>query len=86
LEADNEVGAWYELYLILVPNGFLIEMHTGSLRGHGRLKETWLLRSLPDAKRKYSQIFSCKLPHKRRDFRKYNFVSNENEGQQKLFG
>ena len=85
LEADSEPGVWYELYLVVTPNGFLIEKHSGSSSGHDRLKETWFRRALPAAKRKYSQVFSCKLNHKRRSPGK-NGVSDESHGQQRLFG
>jgi len=86
LEAESELSAWYELYLVVTPNGFLIEKHSGSSRGPGRLKETWFRRSLPEAKRKYSQILSIKLNNKRRSPRKYKVVNYENQSQQKLFG
>ena len=33
LEAESVFGAWYELYLVVTPNGFLIEKHSGSARG-----------------------------------------------------
>jgi hypothetical protein len=85
LEADSALGAWYELYLVITPNGFLIEKHSGSSRSLNRQKETWFRRSLPDAKRKYSQILNNKLNHSRRSPRKYKVVNNESEKQQKLF-
>jgi hypothetical protein len=86
LEADSLQSAWYELYLVVTTNGFLIEKHSGSSRSPSRMKETWFRRSLPEAKRKYSQILSLKLNRERKSPRKYKVVNNENEGQQKLFG
>lgn len=86
LEADSLRSAWYELYLIVTPSGFLIEKHSGSSIGHSRLKETWFRRFLPEAKRKYTQILNNKLNHNRRSPRKYKVVNNESEKQQKLFG
>jgi hypothetical protein len=86
LEADSELSAWYELYLVVTQSGFLIEKHSGSSRSNSRLKETWFRRTLPEAKRKYSQILSLKLNHKRRSPRKYKVVNDENQEQQKLFG
>ena len=74
LEAESVMGAWYELYLVLTPNGYLIEKHSGSSHGQGRQKETWFRRSLPDAERKYAQILNNKLNQKRRSPRKYKVV------------
>lgn len=85
-ESNSEAGSWYELYLVVSPKGFLIEQHSGSLRVPGRLKETWLHRTLTDAKRNYSHIYSCKLSKKRRSTNKLKVVNDEKEGQQKLFG
>jgi hypothetical protein len=74
LEAESASGAWYELYLVGTPNGFLIEKHSGSACGLSRQKETWFRRNLPDAERKYTQILTSKLNHKRRSPRKYKVV------------
>lgn len=76
LEAESVRGAWYELYLVKSPNGFLIEKHSGSSCGHGRQKETWFRRTLPEAERKYSLILNSKLNQKRRNPRKYQVVEN----------
>jgi hypothetical protein len=76
LEAESALGAWYELYLVVTPNGFLIEKHSGSARGLSRQKETWFRRTLPDAERKYTQILSSKLNQKRSSPRKYKVVEN----------
>ncbi len=85
-EADGETGSWYELYLVVIPHGFLIEKHSGSSRGHGRVKKTWSRRFLPDAKRKYSQILSYQLSHTRHNRGECKGSHNEFEAQQKLFG
>lgn len=85
LEAESELGAWYELYLVVTPSGFLIEKHSGSARSFSRQKETWFRRTLPEAKRKYSQILSCKLNHNRRNQRKYKVAIDESKKQQELF-
>ncbi|MDR3580211.1 MAG: hypothetical protein P4L44_09645 [Oryzomonas sp.] len=86
LEADSELDAWYELYLVVTPSGFLIEKHSGSARGCGRQKETWFRRTLPEAKRKYSQILGCKLNQNRCSSRNDKVVTDESQKQQKLFG
>ncbi|MEI6703958.1 MAG: hypothetical protein WCL71_10570 [Deltaproteobacteria bacterium] len=77
LEADSTLGAWYELYLVVTPSGFLIEKHSGSARGLSRQKETWFRRRLADAEHKYSQILNSKLNQKRRSPRKYKVVEND---------
>lgn len=74
LEAESTFGAWYELYLVFTPSGFLIEKHSGSSRGLSRQKETWFRRNLPDAERKYAQILNSKLNQKRCSSRKYKVV------------
>ncbi len=74
LEAESARGAWYELYLVGTPSGFLIEKHSGSACGLSRQKETWFRRNLPDAERKYTQILTNKLNQKRRSPRKYKVV------------
>ena len=74
LEAESVQGAWYELYLVGTPGGFLIEKHSGSARSLSRQKETWFRRSLPDAERKYCQILSSKLNQQRRSPRRYKVV------------
>ena len=74
LEAESVFGAWYELYLVVTPIGFLIEKHSGSARGLSRQIETWFRRNKVDAKRKYSQILNSKLNQKRRSPRKYIIV------------
>jgi len=79
LEADSTLGAWYELYLVVTPNGFLIEKHSGSSRSSGRLKETWFRRRRADAEHKYCQILSNKLNPNRRSPRKYKVVIDENK-------
>jgi hypothetical protein len=38
LEAESAFGAWYELYLVVTPNGFLIEKHSGSTHSLSRQK------------------------------------------------
>ena len=85
LEGDSESGTWHELYLVGTPHGFLIEKHSGSSVGGGRSKETWFHRTLADAKRTYSQIYSYKLSHKRQSPGKRKVAKDENEGQQKFF-
>ena len=84
LEADSALGAWYELYLVVTPSGFLIEKHSGSSRNLGRQKETWFRRRRADAERKYSQILSNKLNPNRRSPRKYKVVVDENKEYPKL--
>ena len=74
LEAESTFGAWYELYLVITPNGFLIEKHSGSARGLSRQKETWFRRNRVDAEHKYTQILNSKLNQKRRSPRKYKVV------------
>lgn len=76
LEAESVRCAWCELYLVMTPNGFLIEKHSGSSRGASRQKETWSRRTLPDAERKYSQILNSMLNQMRQGLRKYKVVEN----------
>ncbi len=52
LEAESTFCAWYELYLVVTPNGYLIEKHSGSARGLSRQKETWFRRNRADAEHK----------------------------------
>ena len=52
LKADSALGAWYELYLIMIPSGFLIEKHSGLSRGLSRQNETWFRRTFTEADRK----------------------------------
>ncbi len=75
LEAESTWGAWYELYLVGTPSGFLIEKHSGSSHSPSRQKEIWFRRNLPDAERKYTQILNGKLNEKRRSPRKYKVVA-----------
>ena len=77
LEADSALGAWYELYLVATPSGFLIEKHSGSSQRPGRHKEIWFRRTLPDAERKYSGIISSKLNPTRPSPRKYQVVHSK---------
>lgn len=74
LEAESTFGAWYELYLVVTPGGYLIEKHSGSSRGFSRQKEIWFRRTLSEAERKYSQILNSKLNQKRRNPRRYKVV------------
>ena len=74
LEADSVWKAWYELYLVATASGYLIEKHSGSAQRPGWHKETWFRRTLPDAKRKYTQILNGKLNPTRHSPRKYKVV------------
>lgn len=74
LEAESVKRAWYELYLVMTPNGFLIEKHSGSSHSHSRQKETWFRRTRPEAEQKYSMILNGKLNQNRRSPRKYQVV------------
>jgi hypothetical protein len=85
LETGNLQNYWYELYLVVTPHGFLIEKHSGSSGVKDRLKETWFGRSLREAKRKYSQIFSFKLNHARKKHGKDKAVNEAEQAQQQLF-
>ena len=80
LVADSAKGAWYELYLVGIPHGYLIEKHSGISSGHGRQKEIWFRRDLADAERKYSKIISDKLNPQRRSPRKYRVVEAVSTG------
>lgn len=84
-EAGSKTGTWYELYLVVTSSGFLIEKHSGSSQQHGRLKETWFRRFLPDAKRIYSRILRCILNQKFLSPKKNRGLNNEEKKQQKLF-
>ena len=71
LEAESARGAWYELYLVMTLNGFLIEKHSGVSFGFRYQKETWFRRTLSDAEEKYYRILNSKLNKKRHSPRKY---------------
>jgi len=76
LIAESVKGAWYELYLIDIPHGYLIEKHSGISSGQGRQKETWFRRELNEAERKYSQILRDKLNPLRKSPRKYKVIES----------
>lgn len=76
LEAESSRDAWYELYLVATPSGFLIEKHSGSSHSPSRHKEIWFRRTFPDAERKYIQILNGKLNQQRRSPRKYKVVAH----------
>ena len=71
LVAASTKGAWYELYLVGIPHGFLIEKHSGVSNSPGRQKETWFRRNLVDAENKYFKIIKDKLNPERKSPRKY---------------
>lgn len=76
LEAQSARGAWYELFLIKVPNGFHIEKISGA-PGCGRHnKETWFRRHLQEAERKFDRILTDKTNPARRSPRKYAVVGS----------
>lgn len=77
LEADSALAAWYELYLVATPGGFLIEKHSGSLQTQRRQKEIWFRRSRPEAERKFSQILKNKLNPQRKSPRKYSVAEQQ---------
>ena len=71
LVAASAKGAWYELYLVGIPHGYLIEKHSGITNSIVRQKETWLRRNLIDAENKFSKIIKDKLNPERKSPRKY---------------
>jgi hypothetical protein len=71
LVAESVKGAWYELYLIGVGNGFLIEKHSGTNNSRSRQKETWFRRDLTAAETKFFGIIKDKLNPDRKSPRKY---------------
>ncbi|QOX81059.1 hypothetical protein FY034_18965 (plasmid) [Trichlorobacter lovleyi] len=73
LESDSVQHAWYELALISIRGGFLIEKHSGSDIG-GLNIEIWFRRSLDAAEKKYSQILHEKIKPDRKSPRKYHLV------------
>jgi hypothetical protein len=75
LVADSALGAWYELYLVGIPHGYLIEKHSGVSTSHGRQKEIWFRRNLTEAERKFSKIIDDKINPLRRSPRKYRVVT-----------
>lgn len=74
LESDSTANKpFYELALIAIRGGFLIEKHSGSDIG-GLNVEIWFRRSLDAAEKKYGQILSEKINPARKSPRKYHLV------------
>jgi hypothetical protein len=73
LLAQSAKCAWYELYLVRLPHGYLIEKISGA-QGCGRQRETWFRRHQPDAEKKFEKIISDKTNPDRRSPRKYTVV------------
>jgi hypothetical protein len=71
LVAASKQGAWYELYLVGIPHGYLIEKHSGVSNSPSRQKETWFRRNLVDAENKFFKIIKDKLNPERKSPRKY---------------
>jgi hypothetical protein len=81
LESDSTQRAWYELALIAIRGGFLIEKHSGSDSG-GLNVEIWFRRSLDAAEKKYGQILHEKTNPERKSPRKYHLVYPADEADQ----
>jgi len=71
LVAASPKAAWYELYLVVIPHGYLIEKHSGASNSPVRQKEIWFRRDLADAENKFSKIIKDKLNPDRKSPRKY---------------
>lgn len=72
LEADSARNAWYEISLIAIQDGYLIEAHAGDRSR--RSKEIWFRPKLEEAQKKYSRILNDKVNPARRSPRKYKLV------------
>ena len=70
LIAESSRSAWYELYLVRLPHGFLVSKISGAT-GQGKLKETWFRRQMTEAESKFDKIVLDKTNPLRRSPRKY---------------
>lgn len=73
LEAPSIRSAWYEIFLIEIKGGFIIEAHAGDRKR--RTKESWFRRKPDEALQKYIKILKDKLNPERRSPRKYVLVN-----------
>ena len=73
LEAPSAKGAWYELFMVKIPHGYLVEKVSGAA-GCGRQRESWFRREKTDAEKKFDRIVADKTNPDRRSPRKYNLV------------
>ena len=80
LVAESARQAWYELYLIRIPHGFLIEKHSGITNSPSRQKETWFRRDQAAAENKFFGIIKDKLNPERKSPRKYRVVETMTSG------
>lgn len=70
LVAPSVRNAWYELFLVRLPHGFLISKVSGAT-GQGNLTETWFRRQKTDTESKFDKIVLDKTNPLRRSPRKY---------------
>ena len=70
LIAPSARDAWYELFLVRLPHGFLVSKISGAT-GQGKLKETWFRRQKTEAESKFDKIVLDKTNPLRRSPRKY---------------
>ena len=73
LEAKSSRGAWYELFMVKIPHGFIVEKVSGGT-GCGRQRESWFRRELAEAEKKFERIVADKTNPERRSPRKYSLV------------
>jgi hypothetical protein len=73
MESESVRHAWYELYIVKIPHGFVIEKVSGGI-GCGRQRESWFRRERTDAEKKFDQIVADKINPARRSPRKYSLV------------
>ena len=75
LVAPSTRSAWYELFLVSVPHGFLVSKISGAT-GQGKQKETWFRRHIEEAEKKYNGIIMDKTNPLRRSPRKYTIAGD----------
>ena len=59
LNANSSAGAWYQLRLLEIPGGFVIEKRSGR-RGKAGQMECWFRWTQLDAEKVFSKIYKAK--------------------------
>lgn len=75
LEADSAHKAWYELVLISINEGYLVEKVSGAV-GHANHSEIWFRSDFDEAEKKFKRIIADKTNPNRKSPRKYHVVNS----------
>ena len=69
LQAESACSAWYNLRLLQIRDGYVVEKSSGSSRGRGQM-EAWFRWGREDAERVFSKIVQKKTkPNRTRVYR-----------------